>query len=61
MMRGVLDEGFIFRVYPTAYMMNNRQQEFQEERKTVTHQEKRVDFTELFNEQLGRIGNATIK
>lgn len=61
MMRGVLDEGFIFRVYPTAYMMNNRQQEFQEERKTVTHQEKRVDFTELFNEQLGRIENATIK
>lgn len=60
-MRGVLDEGFIFRVYEAAYMKNNRQQEFQEEKKTVTRNEKRVDFTELFNEQLGRLRNATIK
>lgn len=60
-MRGVLDEGFVFRVYETAYMKNNRQQEFQEEKKTVNSNEKRVNFTELFNEQLGRLRNATIK
>ena len=60
-MRGVLDEGFVFRVYETAYMKNNRQQEFQEEKKTVNSNEKRVNFTVLFNEQLGRLRNATIK
>ena len=60
-MRGVLDEGFVFRVYEAAYMKNNRRQEFQEEKKTVSQIDKRVDFSELFNEQLGRLRNATIK
>lgn len=57
-MRSVMDDFMIFKVYPTGYMMNSRQQDLHNETKTVNNVEKRLDFNELFKEQIGRVSSA---
>lgn len=51
-MRSMLDEGYLFRVFPVGISYNDRQQSSREEQNVVNRGENKKDFTQLFNEQI---------
>lgn len=51
----ILSEGIIFRVHPMEYMKYDKPREYQEAKRVENTGDKKLDFHELFNEQIRRL------